>query len=240
MEGFSYSDIFATKGIEYLVVITFLVLLIPFWRILNKPIELVRKFRMPLGKLTFKELEIPQGLYYGPNHTWLHLEKSGVAKVGLDDLLLHLTGRVSCSLLKQSGEKITKGETIAFIYQEDKKLQILSPVTGILAQTNSTQFQNPTWINEDPYGNGWLYKIKPDNWILDSQKCYFANDAIVWAGKELSKIKDFLAESQKKYSHESSLVILQDGGELSDYTLASLSKQIWNDFETKFMMFPKP
>ena len=102
---------------------------------------------------------------------------------------------------------------------------------------NTLLMENPIEINEDPYGTGWLCKIKPDNWILDSQKCYFANDAIVWAGKELSKIKDFLAESQKKYSYESSLVILQDGGELSDYTLAPLSKQIWNDFETKFLLF---
>ena len=39
MDGFSYSDIFATKGIEYLIIISFLALLVPFWIILNKQVK---------------------------------------------------------------------------------------------------------------------------------------------------------------------------------------------------------
>ena len=93
MNEFSYSDIFATKGIEYLVVITFLLLLVPFWLILNKQTTIAEQIRHAIGSLSFKMLRIPQGLFYGRNHTWMYMEKSGVAKVGLDDLLLHQIGR---------------------------------------------------------------------------------------------------------------------------------------------------
>ena len=102
MDGFSYSDIFATKGVEYLVVITFLTLLIPFWLILNKRSAIQGKIRRVLGNLSFNILKIPQGLFYSNNHTWMHMEKTGTASVGLDDLLLHMTGDVKFSNLKNS------------------------------------------------------------------------------------------------------------------------------------------
>jgi len=57
MDGFSYSDIFATKGIEYLVIIAFLALLIPFWIVLNKQSKMTRQIQSTLG---LRLLRLPQ------------------------------------------------------------------------------------------------------------------------------------------------------------------------------------
>ena len=92
MEQFVYSDIFDTKGIEYIIVILFFMLLIPFWRMLNRPVKLQKAKEVRFRPSTCRPLRIPQGLLFNRNHTWSHLEKSGVASVGMDDLLLHLTG----------------------------------------------------------------------------------------------------------------------------------------------------
>ena len=73
-------------------------------------------------------------------------------------------------------------------------------------------------LNEDPYGKGWIYKIKPSKWIEETNNYYLAEEAIAWSKKELERFKDFLAASAKKYSPETMMMVLQDGGELCDTT----------------------
>ena len=235
MDGFSYTDIFATKGIEYLIVITFLSLLIPFWMLLNKESAIKTKLRNAFSNLSFNMLKIPQGLFYGKNHTWMYMEKSGVAKVGLDDLLLHLTGEVKCIFPKNSGEIIQKGDLLAELNQNGKILRIMSPVSGKITGMNETLTTDPATLNNDPYGNGWIYKIKPSNWSAEVQECYFAEEATNWSALELERVKDFLAVSLRNYSTESSMLILQDGGELCDHTLAPLPGSIWQNFQKEFL-----
>jgi len=235
MDGFSYSDIFATKGIEYLIIITFLVLLIPFWLVLNKQKQISSTIQKALGFLSASILKIPQGLFYSRNHTWMHMEKSGTAKIGLDDLLLHITGEVKFKIHKKQGDEIIKGDQLTEIDQNGKLLRILSPVSGKITNINSTINENHGMLNEDPYGKGWIYKIKPSNWVAETKSCYFAEEATNWSAKELERFKDFLAVSMKNYAPEPSMVILQDGGELCDHSLSALPNEIWRDFEDEFL-----
>lgn len=235
MDGFSYTNIFETKGIEYLIIISFLLLIIPFWIIINRQAVIKRQIRNAIGILSSGILRIPQGLFYSKNHTWAHLEKSGIADVGLDDFLLHITGDVKFSNLKKPGNFINKGELLADIDQNGKLLQIYSPLSGRIMNTNTMLYESPGVINEDPYGKGWIYKIKPSEWIAETDSYYLAEDAIAWSKKELERFKDFMAVSMKKYSPETSMVILQDGGELRDQPLSELPNEVWQDFQKSFL-----
>jgi glycine cleavage system H protein len=235
MDGFSYNNIFETKGIEYLIIIAFLLMIIPFWIIINKQTRIPGKIRRAIGILSAGILRIPQGLFFSRNHTWTHLEESGTAKVGLDDFLLHITGEVKFSNLKKPGNFINKGELLADIDQNGKLLQIYSPLSGRVMNTNSMLYENPGVINEDPYGKGWIYKIKPSEWIAETDSYYLAEEAIAWSKKELERFKDFMAESVKKYSPETSMLILQDGGELRDRPLSELPNEVWQDFQKSFL-----
>ncbi len=116
MEQFTYSDIFDTKGIEYIIVIFFLLLIIPVWRMLSKTVKQKGYVGDALQALTINSLRIPQGLLFSRNHTWSFLEKSGVASVGMDDLLLHLTGGVELKYLKEQQERVRRGEA----HRQDK------------------------------------------------------------------------------------------------------------------------
>jgi len=235
MDGFSYSDIFATKGIEYLVIIAFLAMLIPFWIVLNKQAKMTRQIQTALGVLSAKILRIPQGLFYGKNHTWMYSEKTGTARVGLDDLLMHLIGKVKFRYLRNPGETISKGDLLAEIDQNGKLLRIFSPVSGKILDTNSLLNESNGMLNEDPYGKGWIYKIKPSNWIEEANSCYFAEDATSWSAKELERFKDFLARTMKDYTPETAMIIMQDGGEIYDHSLSALPDEIWKDFQKEFL-----
>lgn len=235
MDGFSYSDIFATKGMEYLIIIAFLLLLIPFSVILNKQVKITHKIRQVFGILTAGNLKIPQGLFYSKNHTWAHLDKSGAASVGLDDLLLHLTGEVTLSNLRDPGEYVNKGDVIASIGHMGKFLRIFSPISGEIMSTNSIIRDSPGILNEDPYGKGWVYKIKPSDWMAETRSLYLAEEATAWLKRDLDRFKDFLAVTMMKYSPGTSGIILQDGGELCDHSLSALPFEIWQDFQQEFL-----
>jgi glycine cleavage system H protein len=235
MDEFSYNNIFETKGIEYLIIIAFLILIIPFWITINKQSGIATKIKYVLGVLTAGILRIPQGLFYSKNHTWTHLEKSGNAKVGLDDLLLHITGEVNFRNLRNPGDFVNKGELLAEIDHNGKLLKIFSPLTGEIKNTNTMLNEKPGLMNEDPYGKGWICSIKPSKWIEETSSYYMADEAIAWSKKELERFKDFLAISMKKYSPLTSMAILQDGGELCDKPMADLPEEVWQDFQKTFL-----
>lgn len=235
MDGFTYTNIFDTKGIEYLIIIGFLLLIIPFWVLLNKPLKVKAKVKEAFGVLTENILRIPQGLFYSKNHTWTLMEKSGYAKVGLDDLLVHITGEVKLINLKIPGEKVNNGDLIAKITQGGKHLNISSPISGEIQSVNTSLIENPETINEDPYGKGWILKIKPKKWVADTKSYFLAEDAVEWSKKELARLKDFVTISMKKQSQESTMVIMQEGGELSDNPLSGMSNEVWKDFQTQFL-----
>jgi glycine cleavage system H protein len=235
MDGFSYTNIFETKGIEYLAIIAFFIILIPFWILLNKQVIISKQIKRIIGILSASVLKIPQGLFFSKNHTWTHLERSGSAAVGLDDLLLHITGTVNFNHLKNPGDMICKGDLLTEIDQNGKILRIFSPISGKILASNTLLKQNPQLSSEDPYGKGWIYKIKPTNWVAETHSYYLAEEATQWSKKELERFKDFMALSVEKYGANPSLTVLQDGGELCDNVLSEMPTEIWKDFQQEFL-----
>lgn len=235
MDGFTYHNIFETKGIEYLVILAFFAILIPFWVTLNKQVKLTKQLQKSLGILTTKSLQIPQGLFFSRYHTWTHLERSGNAKVGLDDLLLHITGEVKVTMLKKPGERIWKEDLMAELDHQGKILKVYSPISGEITALNAELLKSPELLNSDPYNQGWIYKIKPTSWVADTNSYFLAEDATKWSVQELSRFKDFLSSSIGKYSPMPSNTILQDGGELRDQPLADLPDEVWQEFQQDFL-----
>jgi len=232
MEGFSYTNIFETKGIEYLIIITFLLLIIPFWIAINRRASIVSRTSRILSA---GMLKIPQGIFHSKNHTWAHLERSGKAIVGLDDFLIHATGEVRLTGLRTAGTYIKKGEQLALIEQGGKQLKIYSPVSGTITDTNAGLVESPEILNTDPYGMGWVCKVKPTEWKTETNGYYLADDAVIWVKNELDRFKDFLAHSVTRYSPETAMVVLQDGGEFCDNPLRELPDEVWQDFQKSFL-----
>jgi len=236
MEGFSIVDIYETKGVEYLFVIAYLVVFIIFWRVVRNPGKVLRQIRDAVSTLSAKILKIPQGIYFSKNHTWTHLGESGAAKVGLDDFLQHVIGELQLSGLKDPGDSIKKGELLAEIEQDGKQLKVYSPISGEVLETNALLAENPEMINTDPYNKGWLYQIKPSNWMKETSSCLLAEKASEWSEKEITRFKDFLSMgAMRKYSSEPAMLMLQDGGEIRDHVLSELPGEVWQDFQEEFL-----
>ena len=236
MEGFSLVDIYDTKGTEYLFVIGYLLILIIFWRLMRNPGKVLSQIKDTVSMLSVKILNIPQGIYFNKNHTWTHLGESGAAKGGMGDFLQHVIGDLQLSGLKNPGDPIKKGELLAQIEQEGKQLKVYSPISGVVLETNDMLLESPEVINADPYDKGWLYQVKPSDWMKETSSCLIAEKATEWADKEITRFKDFLSlGAMKKYSSEPAMAMLQDGGEIRDNVLSELPDEVWNDFQKEFL-----
>jgi len=234
MDPFVYSDIFDTKGIEYIIVIFFLLLIIPFWRWLARPVKQQVPVARAVRALTADILKVPQGLYFNRNHTWSSLEPEGAARIGVDDLLLHLTGGVEVGFLQGEGARIEKGDPLFRITRDGKALTLGAPVSGTLTQLNKDAGSGGS-LAEDPY-DAWLCKLRPDQWQEETGGCYLSDRASSWMKEELLRFKDFLsgALSAGKGQAATSMV-LQEGGELTDFPLAGLDEGVWKQFQEKFL-----
>ncbi len=235
MEGFTYTNIFETKGIEYLVVIAFFAILIPFWLILNRKTKVSQLVSKTSGLITINSIRIPQGIFFSKYHTWAHLEANGDAKVGIDDLLMHITGNVRIENIKKPGEIIKKGDLLTRIIHNGKNLNVFSPVSGEITATNTMIADNPEQIKDDALRQLWIYNIKPTNWKAETNNYYLADEATIWMLQELTRIKDFLTSAVAKYIPEPMGIVLQDGGELMDQPLTELPEEVWNDFQKEFL-----
>jgi glycine cleavage system H protein len=237
MEFYHY-DIFETKGLEYIVTIVFFALLVPLWLILRHHEAINKGIRNTLSVLNPQRFKIPKGIFHSPNHTWAYLNQSGNARIGLDEFLLHITGPVSVTPLVREGLKVKRGDLIARIVQGAKQLNVQSPITGTVKLTNYQHAEDPSTLIQDPYGDGWLFEIKPSNWVAETKSYYIADEVINWSITELSRLKDFFAAIRIRGSVVPPAVVLQDGGELREHLLTELEEFIWEEFQNGFMKMP--
>jgi glycine cleavage system H protein len=203
--------------------------------LLNRQVRISRQIKKSLDILTAASLKVPQGLFFSRYHAWTHLERSGLAKVGPDDFLMKVTGEVEVLNLKKEGEQVAKGDLLATIRQNGKALNLYSPISGSIVETNEEITKDPAMLHEDPYSHGWFYRIKPLNWISETSTYYLADDAIRWTEQEVVRLKEFLAAKMNETVPGTTPLILQDGGELFAEPLASLPDDIWNSFQSDFL-----
>ncbi len=180
-------------------------------------------------------VEAPAGLYYDKTHTWAFMEKNGFVKIGIDDFLQHITGPITRIEMKNTGEKINKGEAALSIIQNGKQLRIYSPVTGIIKEHNTQLNRQSSMLNLAPYSDGWIYSIEPSNWMGEIRLMLMSDKYQKWIVQEFSRLKDVFAKVLKTNTVEYSLVVMQDGGALKDNILSEMGPEVWEDFQTHFI-----
>jgi glycine cleavage system H lipoate-binding protein/ABC-type phosphate transport system substrate-binding protein len=182
-----------------------------------------------------KSLVVPKGLYFDKTHTWAFMETDGTVKIGIDDFLQHVTGRITRIEMNKPGEKVKKGELLLSIIQNGKQLSIYSPISGTIKEQNKSLSTNASIINSSPYYNGWVYRIEPANWLKEIPFLSMAEKYIKWLPEEFTRLKDFLAVTLNTDRTPLANVALQDGGVLKDNILTDLGPEVWEDFQTGFL-----
>ena len=97
-------------------------------------------------------------LKYSKSHEWI-AEEDGLHVIGISDYAQHSLGDIVFINLPEVDDEVTIGDAFGDIESVKAVSDVLSPVTGIVAEINESLFDAPETINEDPYGS-WLIKVK--------------------------------------------------------------------------------
>ena len=104
---------------------------------------------------------ILETLYYAATHEWLHVDKSSlIGTVGVTDHAQHELSDVVYVDLPKVGAIAKAGISIAVIESVKAASDIYSPVSGEIVEVNSALVKNPELVNQEPYEDGWLFRIK--------------------------------------------------------------------------------
>ena len=109
-----------------------------------------------------EQYEMPDDLYYEENHFWVK-EEGDVFVMGMDDFAQVMAGEIVYIQLPEPGKKLKAGKKFAKIESGKWLGKVYVPVDGELVAVNEELESNPSLINDDCYGKGWMFKIKPDN-----------------------------------------------------------------------------
>ncbi len=177
----------------------------------------------------------PGGLFFDRSHTWAYMEKSGRVRIGIDDFLQNVTGPVTRVIMKHPGEQIKRGDSFLTLIQKGKRLEIKSPVSGVVEEQNRGLLNDVSLLNSDPYAAGWVLMVKPLNWISELKSYFMGEPYTNWLKTEVARLKEFLTSTLKLQDTKDHALVLQDGGEISGGVLESLGPEMWEEFQDGFI-----
>lgn len=105
----------------------------------------------------------PQSLKYAKTHEWVRIELTGELTVGITDYAQNVLGDVVFAELPEVDKNFAVKEECMLLESVKSVSSIYMPLSGSIYEINTGIENNPDWINQDPYGKGWLFKIRPKN-----------------------------------------------------------------------------
>jgi glycine cleavage system H protein len=105
---------------------------------------------------------VPEDLHYSKDHEWVRVE-GYTAVVGITDYAQDSLGDVVYVELPKVGEKFAANESFGSVESVKAVSEVFSPVSGEISALNEALNDEPEKVNQDPYGEGWMIKVKMSN-----------------------------------------------------------------------------
>ena len=106
---------------------------------------------------------LPTELRYAASHEWARLEEDGSVVVGITDHAQDALGDVVFVELPEVGASVVMGSECSVVESVKAASDIYAPISGEILEVNEALEDAPETINTDPYGDGWMFRLRPDN-----------------------------------------------------------------------------
>ena len=105
---------------------------------------------------------VPEELHYSKDHEWVRVE-GDIAVVGITDYAQNSLGDVVYVELPKVAESFSANESFGSVESVKAVSEVFSPVSGAISAVNETLNDEPEKVNQDPYGDGWMIRVKMSN-----------------------------------------------------------------------------
>jgi glycine cleavage system H protein len=224
------ADLFTTKGLEYALVLGFLCAFVLFWKLIRR-VPSMEPTPVPAGphaSTLSGWFQLPLERAYHPGHGWARNEPEGLTTVGADDFAMKLVGRPDAIGLPAPGAHVEQGRPLSRLTIGGKSVDLLAPVGGEVLARNEDVLTDPGLVSADPYGRGWLVRLRPDRQGADSAGLLHDEAAEAW----MSSMEDSL----RKRMTTSLGDLLQDGGIPVSGIARVLAGDDWDELTREFLL----
>ncbi len=132
--------------------------------------------------------DFPDDLYYTDDQLWVKKE-DGKVRIGLTAFGADLAGKIKFVRLRPAGKAVKAGKSIGTMESGKWTGPIKTPFTGTLVEVNENLKGNPSLLNDDPYGEGWIAVIEPDDFDSEVGSLQGADGLEAWAKKQIEEKK---------------------------------------------------
>ncbi|MEJ2547186.1 MAG: glycine cleavage system protein H [Gemmatimonadota bacterium] len=230
-------ELFGTKGIEYLVVISFLLLLTVAWQLIRAPAGAMADASAE-RRADWKDLIRGAGfpsndVLFHPGHSWARMTGAdGEVVVGWDDFARRLIGPPDRISLPPEGTDLHAGDPAWTVSVGGRDLPMLSPVDGKVVQLNDRVLKEPSITSRDPYGDGWLMKVRVPS--VEPVRRNLLNGRLARSWAELAERS---LQGLAVAAPEDALgAVLADGGEPRFGLARTLDPEGWEEIVLKFLL----
>ena len=223
-------DIFATKGLEYLLVVVYFLLLIGMVtvfaprRVARAPARAAG--RRPVGGTSW--FSLADGYRFHQGHTWAADGDGDLVTVGLDDFAARLLGTPDAVTLPAVGASVRQGGPGWQVRAGDRTLPMVSPVEGTVVAVNRAVLDAPQRATDDPYGAGWLLKVRPANRQVTLRNLLSGELAAAWMQQAAERLRALPAGGVG--------AVMPDGGEPVRGFGRALGPEEWEAVSREFFL----
>ena len=107
--------------------------------------------------------ETPANLRFAESHEWALLDTDGTVLVGISDHAQDALGDLVYVELPEVGQSLEKGGEAGVVESVKAASDVYAPVSGEVVEVNEALADEPELVNKSPYGDGWLYRLKPSD-----------------------------------------------------------------------------
>jgi glycine cleavage system H protein len=104
--------------------------------------------------------QVPSDLKYTKSHEWIRRLTDGTVEVGITDHAQHALGDLVFVDVPEAGRQLTAGEACAVVESVKAASDVYSPLAGEVLESNAALSSAPELLNQDPYGKGWLLRLR--------------------------------------------------------------------------------
>ena len=181
---------------------------------------------LPVGPLHWR-VEIPAGVFLSPRHAWAILEPDGLVRVGIDDFARQMLGDIDTLDLPTLHASLRKGEPAATLFKGHRLARLTAPVSGVVEEVHHLVAVDPRAIARNPYGEGWLFKVRPSSLAHELKGLVVAEDAKEFLGNEVERFR--------KFAQPFHADLAADGGKPLAGIVPALGSEAWDEFRREFL-----
>ncbi len=140
---------------------------------------------------TVAGFDFPRQRHYdAANHFWArHDRESSRTSIGIDRLGLAALGELAYVALPEVGSRIERGDAMGTLEAAKMTTELIAPLSGVVVERNDALLSDPSPVNTDPYGAGWLVIIEPVDWSGESAQLISGPALEEWVAAEVERYR---------------------------------------------------